>query len=61
MAFYRTCPDCGANLDPGEECDCRREKELERQKMQSMFAVGNGGQMQMGFIREVSSVAKMGI
>ena len=45
MAFYRTCPDCGANLDPGEECDCRREKELERQKMQSMFAVGKGGQI----------------
>ena len=25
--FYRTCPDCGANLDPGERCDCRKEKE----------------------------------
>ncbi len=23
MAFYRTCPRCGANLDPGEQCDCR--------------------------------------
>lgn len=22
MAFYRKCPDCGANLDPGERCDC---------------------------------------
>jgi hypothetical protein len=21
-AYYRTCPDCGANLDPGERCDC---------------------------------------
>lgn len=21
---YKTCPDCGANLDPGEICDCRR-------------------------------------
>lgn len=19
---YRTCPHCGANLDPGEVCDC---------------------------------------
>ena len=19
---YRTCPDCGAALDPGEACDC---------------------------------------
>lgn len=21
--IYRTCPRCGANLDPGERCDCR--------------------------------------
>lgn len=20
---YRTCPHCGAHLDPGERCDCR--------------------------------------
>jgi hypothetical protein len=23
MAYYRVCPDCGCNLDPGETCDCR--------------------------------------
>lgn len=21
--LYKTCPDCGANLDPGEKCDCK--------------------------------------
>ncbi len=26
MAYYNTCPDCGANLDPGERCDCTKEK-----------------------------------
>ena len=26
MAYYNTCPNCGANLDPGESCDCKREK-----------------------------------
>ena len=20
--YYRTCPNCGAALDPGERCDC---------------------------------------
>lgn len=20
--MYRTCPDCGCSLDPGESCDC---------------------------------------
>ena len=24
---YRTCPYCGANLDPDEKCDCREEDE----------------------------------
>ena len=22
MSLYRPCPHCGANLDPGENCDC---------------------------------------
>lgn len=22
MSYYRTCPHCGAHLDPGETCDC---------------------------------------
>ena len=26
MAYYHTCPDCGANLDPGEKCDCQTNK-----------------------------------
>ena len=26
MSYFKTCPHCGANLDPGEVCDCR-EKE----------------------------------
>lgn len=23
MSYY-SCPDCGASLDPGEKCDCKR-------------------------------------
>ena len=23
-SYYWTCPHCGANLDPGEKCDCRQ-------------------------------------
>jgi len=25
MAYYIPCPACGANLDPGEECDCKEK------------------------------------
>lgn len=24
-AYYRKCPECQANLDPGERCDCQRQ------------------------------------
>lgn len=26
MSYYRICPLCGSNLDPGEVCDCRDKK-----------------------------------
>lgn len=26
MSYFRTCPHCGANNDPGEPCDCQKEK-----------------------------------
>lgn len=29
MAYYRVCPECGCNLDPGEACDCRTETKRE--------------------------------
>ena len=27
MAYYRVCPYCGCNLDPGERCDCQIQRE----------------------------------
>lgn len=24
MTYYNTCKICGANLDPGEKCDCNK-------------------------------------
>lgn len=35
MAYYKTCPGCGANLDPGEICDCDK-------KMSAPAATDNG-------------------
>ena len=28
MAYYKKCPNCGANLDPGEKCDCESKAEF---------------------------------
>lgn len=27
MAYFKTCSHCGAHLDPGEKCDCRKALE----------------------------------
>ena len=27
MPYYRECPHCHCNLDPGEVCDCPRKEE----------------------------------
>lgn len=29
MGFFRTCPDCGCNLDPNEKCDCQNKEAKE--------------------------------
>lgn len=28
--YYKTCPNCGAHLDPQEPCDCEREQKESR-------------------------------
>ena len=48
MAFYRECPDCGANLDPGERCDCFREREEKEKKLSMLFWQGVDGQLEFG-------------
>lgn len=32
MAYFRACPYCGCNLDPGETCDCSERAETLRQE-----------------------------
>lgn len=32
--YYRECPWCGCNLDPGELCECRDEEKRREQKHQ---------------------------
>lgn len=39
MSYYRTCPLCGANLDPGEICECR---EIQNKKEKSYILSGYG-------------------
>lgn len=52
MAFYRVCTDCGANLDPGERCECFRERKEKEKKMSMLFRQGADGQMEFGGLYE---------
>lgn len=38
MAFYRICPDCGAYLDPGEQCSCHEERLIEMERKEKATA-----------------------
>lgn len=40
--IYRTCPRCGANLDPNESCDCEVVARQERQKAERLLKVEEG-------------------
>ena len=42
MAYYRTCPYCGSNNDPGEACDCRAETKKEPAPAQRERTRANG-------------------
>lgn len=58
MAYYRTCPLCGGNLDPGEPCDCQEERERENMRIERMLRTSENGQMQFNFSQGVSRVEK---
>ena len=34
--MYQKCPDCGANNDPGEVCDCKKRPEEKRKSAQGV-------------------------
>lgn len=43
MAYFNTCPICGAHLDPGERCTCREAEERPQRKGQRDRAGKTGG------------------
>lgn len=43
MAYYRKCPMCGANFDPGERCDCMIQANEESKQRAKIEAAAIGG------------------
>lgn len=52
MAYYRTCPLCGATLDPGESCDCTQERDEILKKMTELYVIGEHNQLRIRFAEE---------
>lgn len=50
MSVYKVCPLCGANLDPGERCDCEDEK-----KAVASAANTDNGKAERGFSSHISA------
>ena len=62
MAFYRICPDCGAYLDPGEQCSCHEERliEMER-KEKGVFEVTIQGDLEKMMKEEKSGQLRLAV
>ena len=45
--FYRVCPCCGSNLDPGERCECRKTAKKKEEFLTSLFESSEDGQIRM--------------
>jgi len=39
--FYKVCPYCQCNLDPGERCECRDEAEARRKEQTEVLDYTN--------------------
>lgn len=59
MSFYDRykCQLCGANLDPGEKCDCLREKKQKQHEIGKILAVSDDGQL---YIRSMANEQNVG-
>ncbi len=42
--MFWTCPICGSNLDPGEKCECQKERAIAEASM-PVLRTEEGGQL----------------
>lgn len=55
--YFRICPRCGCNLDPGERCDCleveeakEKEKQERLKQMEENVCVDSDGQFRFALM-----------
>ena len=45
LMYYRECPLCGSNLDPGEKCDCQDAKKNREELIRTLLIRQPDGQL----------------
>lgn len=50
MPYYRSCPMCGAALDPGEICDCQ-----DKEKAAPVLQHQDGQKVEIGLPTNISA------
>lgn len=48
--YYKICSNCGANLDPGERCDCEEERRKQTERIMSMMKINKDGQYELAMV-----------
>ena len=43
--YYKECPFCGANLDPGEKCQCQEQESKQEREKQNLKVIGFKGRL----------------
>jgi hypothetical protein len=51
--YYRTCRHCGANLDPGEKCDCQEAYDRRVSEVTALTKSGLKGEQLRTAAREM--------
>ena len=56
--YYHTCQHCGANLDPGERCDCQDSLEKKKQAGRRHLASLHNGHIDLRQSQTLYNVRK---
>lgn len=54
--YYKICSNCGANLDPGERCDCEEERQKQTDRIISMMKINKDGQYELAMVEDVHGI-----
>jgi hypothetical protein len=52
--YFSTCEYCGCNLDPGERCDCQKERAIRERELRKWITEDEDGQYRLKLEEETA-------